>query len=176
MRWPCPLPGDVLFRSRSEANTASVLDDRFCEPALAMLPLYILRPRQRVVLPEFVAWAINQPGAQRHFDRFARGTNMRMIPREVLTDLEVTLTGLDVQRRVVALDALARRERTLSIRAAEERRRLYTRILEDIATEPVSSGTGFPFLRDSLRLSFGIANPTRTPATWSAPHGPADID
>ena len=27
-----------------EANTASVLDDRFCEPALAMLPLHILRP------------------------------------------------------------------------------------------------------------------------------------
>ena len=83
--------GDVLFRSRSEANTASVLDDRFCEPALAMLPLYILRPRQRVVLPEFVAWAINQPRAQRHFDRFARGTNMRMVPRAVLTGLEIAL-------------------------------------------------------------------------------------
>ena len=80
--------GDVLFRSRSESNTATVLDDRFQEPALAMLPLFILRPNRDVVLAEFVAWAINQPRAQRHFDRFARGTNMRMIPRAVLTDLE----------------------------------------------------------------------------------------
>ena len=128
------------------------------------------------MLPEFVAWAINQPRAQRHFDRFARGTNMRMIPRAVLTDLEVTLPALDVQRRVVALDTLARRERTLSIRVAEKRRRLYTRILEELATEPASSGTEFPFLCDSLRLSFGIPNPTRTPATRSMPHGPADID
>lgn len=101
---------------------------------------------------------------------------MRMIPRSVLTDLEVTLPGQDVQRRVVALDALARRERILSIRAANERRRLYTRILEDLATKPRSSGAEFPFLCDSLRLSFGISNPARTPATRSTPHGPADID
>lgn len=168
--------GDVLFRSRGESNTACALDDRFQEPALAMLPLFILRPDRNIVLAEFVAWAINQPRAQRHFDRFARGTNMRMIPRAALTDLEVTLPGLDVQRRVVALDALARRERTLSIRAAEERHRLYARILEDLATEPVSSGAWSPFLCDSIRLSFGILNPTRTPPTRSTPHGPADID
>ena len=168
--------GDILFRSRSESNTACALDDRFQEPALAILPLFILRPNRDVVLPEFVAWAINQPRAQRHFDRFARGTNMRMIPRAVLTDLEVTVPGLDVQRRVVVLDGLARRERTLSIRAAEERRRLYTRILGDLVAEPVSSGAEFPFLCDSLRLNFGFPNATRTPATRSTPHGPADID
>ena len=168
--------GDVLFRSRGESNTAYALDDRFRKPALAILPLFILRPKRDVVLPEFVAWAINQQRAQRHFDRFARGTNMRMIPRAVLTDLEVTVPGLDVQRRVVALDSLTRRERTLSIRVAEERRRLYTRILEDLVAEPDSAGTEFPFLCDSIRLSFGIPNPTRTPATGRTPHGPADID
>lgn len=168
--------GDVLFRSRGESNTACALDDRFQEPALAMLPLYILRPNPGVVLPKFVAWAVNQPRAQRHFDRFARGTNMRMIPRAAFADLEVTLPGLNVQRSVVALDALARRERTLSIRAAEKRRRLYSRILEDLAAEPVSSGPAFPFLCDSIRLNFGISNPTLTPPTRSTPHGPADID
>ena len=168
--------GDVLFRSRGGSNTAYALDDRFQEPALAMLPFFILRPDPDVVLAEFVAWAINQPRAQRRFDRFARGTNMRMIPRAVLTDLEVTLPSLDIQRRVVALDALARRERTLSIRAAEERRRLYSRILEGLAAEPVPSGPEFPFLCDSIRLSFGIPNPTRSPATRSTRHGPADID
>ncbi|MDE2980457.1 MAG: restriction endonuclease subunit S [Gemmatimonadota bacterium] len=168
--------GDVLFRSRGESNTAAVLDDHFREPALAMLPLFVLRPDSPAILPEFLAWAINQPRAQRYFDRFARGTNMRMIPRAVLTDLEVTLPSLDVQRTVVALDGLARRERTLSIRAAEERRRLYTRFLEYLATKPISTGVEFPFLCDSLRLSFGIPNPARTPATRSTPHGPADID
>lgn len=168
--------GDVLFRSRGESNTACALDDRFQERALAMLPLFILRPNRDVVLAEFVAWAVNQPRAQRHFNRFACGTNMRMIPRAAFADLEVTLPGLNVQRSVVALDALARRERRLSIRAAEERRRLYSRILEDLAAEPAPSGPAFPFLCDSIRLSFGFPNPTQKPPTRSTRHGPADID
>lgn len=168
--------GDVLFRSRGDSNTACALDGRFQERALAMLPLFILRPKQRLVLPGFVAWAINQPRAQRHFDRFARGTNMRMIPRAVLTDLEVPWPSLDVQRRVVALDALARRERTLTIRAAEKRRGLVARILGDLATEPHPSGVWPSSLCDTLRLTFGIPNPMPTTPGGRAPDGPADID
>ena len=46
-------PGDVVFRSRGERNTASVIDKRFREPALAVLPLLVLRPNIDVVLPEY---------------------------------------------------------------------------------------------------------------------------
>lgn len=127
--------GDVLFRSRSESNTASALDGRFREPALAIAPLYVLRPEREVVLPTFLAWAINQPHSQRHFDRFARGTNMRMIPRGVLADLRIGIPDLEVQRRIVALDSLSRRERRLCVRAADQRRRLVARLLEEAARD-----------------------------------------
>ena len=125
--------GDVVFRSRSDHNTAAALGDEFDEPALALLPLFILRPRCSIILPEFLAWAINQPTAQRHFDRVARGTNMRMISRSGLSGLEIDIPGRETQRRIVAVDALARRERILSIRAAERRRRLIARLLGDLA-------------------------------------------
>ncbi|MDE2754671.1 MAG: hypothetical protein OXI83_19045 [Gemmatimonadota bacterium] len=141
-----------------------------------MLPLFIMRPNRDVALAEFIAWAINQPRAQRHFNRFARGTNMRMVPRAVLTDLEIAVPALEVQRKVVALDRLARRERTLSIRAAEKRRTLYTRILEDLMTEPYAAGAWPPFLCDSIRHSFGIPNPLPTPTDRRTPHGSTDID
>lgn len=127
--------GDVLFRSRSESNTAAVLDGRFREPILAISPLYVLRPELEVVIPEFLAWAINQPRSQRHFDRFARGTNMRMIPRDVLADLRIGIPDFEVQRRIVALDSLSRHERRLSVRAAERRRRLVAGLLEQAARD-----------------------------------------
>src|SRR5690606_37526561 len=41
--------GDVVFRSRGERNTASALDQRLREPALAVLPLMVLRPKRDVV-------------------------------------------------------------------------------------------------------------------------------
>ena len=123
--------GDVVFRSRGERTTACALDRRFVEPAVAVLPLIVLRPKRDMVLPEFLAWAINQPAAQRHFDEAAYGTSIRMVPRSSLDDLEIDIPDIATQRKVVAIDALAERERQLSILAAERRRRLTSMILAD---------------------------------------------
>lgn len=57
------MPDDVVFHSRGEQNTATVLDERLREPALAALPLMVLRPNRNVVSPEYLAWAINQSPA-----------------------------------------------------------------------------------------------------------------
>jgi hypothetical protein len=125
--------GDVVFRSRGERNTASALDERLREPALAVLPLMVLRPKHDVVTPEYLAWAINQPPAQRHFDSAARGTNIRMIPRSSLDDLELDVPDIETQRKIVAIDVLAERERELSVLAAATRRKLMSLILVDRA-------------------------------------------
>ena len=127
--------GDVVFRSRGERNTAFALDARFREPALAVLPLFVLRPKMDIVLPEYLAWAMNQPPAQRHFDSFARGTNLRMVPRASLDALDIDVPELETQRKIVAIDALAERERALSVLAADKRRQLTGLILADRAKD-----------------------------------------
>lgn len=121
--------GDVVFRSRGERNTAAALDERLGEAALAVLPLMILRPNPEVVMPEFLAWVINQPPAQRHFDAAARGTNMRMIPRSSLDDLELNVPDIETQRKIIAVDVLAERERELSQLTVEIRRKMMSLIL-----------------------------------------------
>ena len=126
--------GDVVFRSRGERNTASALDERLREPALAVLPLLVLRPKRDVVAPEYLAWAINQPPAQRHFDVAARGTNIRMIPRSSLDDLELDVPDIETQEKIVAVNALAERERELSQLAAEARRKMMGLILVERAS------------------------------------------
>ena len=126
--------GDVVFRSRGERNTASALDERLREPALAVLPLMVLRPKRDVVTPAYLAWAINQPPAQRHFDVAARGTNIRMIPRSSLDDLELDVPDFETQEKIVAVNALADRERELSRLAAETRRKVMSLILVERAS------------------------------------------
>ncbi len=136
--------GDVVFRSRGDRNTASALDERLAEPALAILPLIVLRPRLDVVTPAYLAWAINQPDAQRYFDRMARGTNIRMIPRSVLNDLCLDIPDVETQQRIVATDALSKREKALMLLLAEKRRKITSRVLREQikrssrATEPNS--------------------------------------
>ena len=132
--------GDVVFRSRGERNTAFALDARFKEPALAVLPLFVLRPKADIVLPEYLAWAMNQLPAQRHFDSFARGTGLRMVPRSSLDTLDISLPDLETQRKIVAIDALAARERALSVLAADKRRQLTSLLLADRA-KGICTGT-----------------------------------
>lgn len=123
--------GDVVFRSRGERNSAVALDGRFDESALALLPLFAFRPKLDLVTPEYLAWAINRPSAQRYFDSKARGTNMRMIPKSAIDDLELDVPDLETQRKIVTVDALASQERALSVRAADARRKLLGLVLDE---------------------------------------------
>ena len=125
--------GDVVFRTRGDRNIASALDERLVEPVLAILPLIVLRPNLDIVTPAYLAWAINQPDAQRYFDRMARGTNMRMIPRSVLNDLRLDIPDIETQRKIAAADALSKRERVLTLLLAEKRRKCTSRILGERA-------------------------------------------
>ena len=128
-------PGDVLFRSRGEKNIAVSLDDRFVERAVAVLPIYILRPRPDVIQPEYLAWIINQVPSQRYFDRVASTTTIRMVPRSSLESLEIQVPSLELQHKITALDALSEREYALSILAADRRRDLYRLLLENRTRE-----------------------------------------
>lgn len=125
--------GDVLFRSRGDHNTASALDERFAEPAIAILPLMVLRPNRTLVTPEYIAWAINQAEAQRHFDVAARGTSIRMVPKASLDDLLIDVPDLETQRRIVMIDALAAREGVLMRLLADRKRDLTNRLLAERA-------------------------------------------
>ena len=123
--------GHVLFRSRGERNTAAALDESFAEPAIAVSPLMVLRPNPSVFIPEYLAWAINQPEAQRHFDTAARGTSIRMVPKASLDALHIDVPDLETQRRIVAVDALATRERALAHHLANTKRDLTNRLLAE---------------------------------------------
>lgn len=125
--------GDVLFRSRGERNTAVALDARFVEPAVAVSPLMLLRPDPSAVMPQYLAWAINQPEAQRHFDTAARGTSIRMVPKASLDDLHIDVPDLETQRRIVMVDALAAREHALTLLLADTKRDLTNRLMAERA-------------------------------------------
>lgn len=116
--------GDVLFRSRGERNTATVLGNDFGEPALAASPLIVLRPDRARLVPAYLAWLLNQRRAQGHFARWARGTSLRMVPKASLDALEIHVPDPAIQERIVALDRLAVRERRLAGMAAERRKML----------------------------------------------------
>jgi len=133
-------PGDVLFRSRGERNTAMAADERIIEPVVAVSPLIVLRPDRKAIEPRFLEWVINQSPAQRYFDSHARGTRLRMISKSSLDNLEIDLPDLKTQGAIIEINALATREHELSSRAGEKKRQLISHLLVKRVLQPPSIG------------------------------------
>jgi len=113
--------GDVLFRSRGMHTIAVAVGAVFKEPAIAVMPLFIIRPNPDIVDSKYLEWFLNQPAAQRHFDQGAAGTSLRMIRKDVLESVNLDLPPLSVQRVIAELADLASRERALSHLLADRR-------------------------------------------------------
>lgn len=110
-------PGDVLFPNRGTRTTAFTFRlDR--SDTIAGAQFFILRPDPNRVLPEYLAWFLRSEKVARHLDGDRKGTYVKIIQRSALTDLEIPLPPLEVQRRIVEAAELALTERTLTERLA----------------------------------------------------------
>jgi hypothetical protein len=126
-------PGDVVFRSRGLPNFGYVVNAGMAEPIVALLPLIILRPNASLVAPDYLAWAINQPDAQRQIDAEAQGQSLRMIPKSSLEGITIPVPNLPTQRAIVEVARLASKEAALLHQLAERRTQFTGRVLADLA-------------------------------------------
>lgn len=116
-------PGDILFSARGQRNVAVCLDK---PPARAVCsPLFFLIRVDKGVLvsPNFLAWQMNQPDAQRYFAQSATGSYITSIRRQVLEALPVLIPSLDRQHLLVQLAQAAQREKQLTQKLLENRQR-----------------------------------------------------
>lgn len=121
--------GDVVFRSRGDWTTAAAIMEAPEHPLIAIMPVFILRPKVRDLDPRYLAWAINEPAGQRSLDEKAQGGGLRMVAKSALETLEIALPDMQTQQRIIELSGLARQERDLLQALASKRFSLNTALL-----------------------------------------------
>lgn len=105
--------GDVLVLVRGRHNPAVFLNT-VPHAAVSSLHFFLVRPNKASsLLPEFLAWQINQEPAQRYLQQNAEGSDQRSIRRAVLEGLPIVLPALPTQQVILNLARAARRERQL---------------------------------------------------------------
>jgi len=104
--------GDVLVSFRGGAHFGVALA-LVPENTVASSNFYILRIRRKDVTPEYLGWYLNQPAAQEFLRTRSRGTNIALLTKADIADLEVPVPPLAVQERVVRVANLRRAEREL---------------------------------------------------------------
>ena len=113
--------GDVLLRSRGTSVAAWAVSDELRDAAVALSPLYILRPATDSLHAGYLAWLLMRPAAQAHFARESVGSNLKMIRRSSIESIPIELPSLRVQYAVASAADLATRELDLDTRLAHLR-------------------------------------------------------
>ena len=115
--------GDILFQARGVVHFAYCIEDDL-KDTLAAGSFYILRTKNEDLLPQYLAWWLNQSKAQAWFQSQARGAGMSFISKSTLSCLQVRIPPISVQKKVVKIVTLARHEQFLLNRLASTRSRL----------------------------------------------------
>jgi len=114
--------GDILFMSRGSNNYA-VLVEEVPQPAIAPLTFFIIRPKQNVI-PEYLAWCLNQDIVKAQLNEIRTGAGTPMIPSSALRNITIPLPPLAVQKRIADFGRLQTQEKKLLRQLTEETERL----------------------------------------------------
>jgi len=125
--------GDIIFRSRGQTHTVVLVDQN---PGLAIIaaPLLRIRPRQSI-LPAYLTWFINLPPTQAWLASRAEGTALRMISKQSLAELPITVPPIGLQQAIVELANLAAKEQQLIERLACKRKQYIDKVLTGAVSE-----------------------------------------
>src|SRR5262245_14338321 len=114
--------GDVLFISRGPRKQAIAIAWPI-ENSIATSQFFVLRPDERM-LPEFLAWYINQRPAQRYIEEHSTGTSASLINLDAMKGLPVEAPPVETQARITKIHKLSLREKELMEAIQNKRRAL----------------------------------------------------
>jgi restriction endonuclease S subunit len=104
--------GEVLFISRGMRKQALTITEDL-KNVITTSQIFILRPHEEL-LPEYLAWFLNQLPAQRYLEEHSSGTNVSLINMEAFGKLPVRTPKLEIQQKIVRIYELGVRERELT--------------------------------------------------------------
>lgn len=116
--------GEILFLGKGRRNFAFPLG-AMPYPSVAASYFFVVRPDARKILPEFLAWCLNQPEVMRYLHKYTgRSVHMPVVSRPVLEKIQIPVLPLEVQQKIVALDRLMTEEVVLCRQLHEKKRKL----------------------------------------------------
>lgn len=104
--------GDVLFAAKGTKNFAAVFENHN-EPSVASTSFFVIRPAGKKVLPQYLAWFLNNHTTQTLLKGQAIGTSIPSISKQVLENLEIPVPDIKTQKAIVEISKLRNNEKSL---------------------------------------------------------------
>lgn len=125
--------GDIIVRL-SVPYTAVLIDKETANMVVSSNFL-IIRADRRNILPEYLVWLLNTKKIKREIYENTSGNMLGAINAKYFAEFELEMLSVKDQKKIAALNSLARQEIRLLYQLAEEKEKLYTRTIERIHKE-----------------------------------------
>lgn len=106
--------GDVLFAAKGTKNFAAVFENHN-EPSVASTSFFVIRPTDKKLLPQYLAWVLNSHPMQILLKGQAIGTSIPSISKQVLENLEITVPNFEIQKAILQITKLRNKEKSLKL-------------------------------------------------------------
>lgn len=104
--------GDVLFAAKGTKNFAAVFENHN-EPSVASTSFFVIRPTDKKLLPQYLAWVLNSHSTQTLLKGQAIGTSIPSISKQVLENLEIAVPSIETQKAILQITELRNKEKSL---------------------------------------------------------------
>lgn len=104
--------GDVLFAAKGTKNFAAVFENHN-EPSVASTSFFVIRPTDKKLLPQYLAWVLNNHTTQALLKGQALGTSIPSISKHVLENLEISVPSIETQKAILQITKLRNKEKSL---------------------------------------------------------------
>ncbi|MGR7921568.1 restriction endonuclease subunit S [Zobellella denitrificans] len=138
-RQPCWLqPGDILVAARGSHNYAVPVgsDLQAGRQAVAAPHFFVVSINTEGVLPEYLAWLLNQAPCRRYFEQNAEGSLTKSIRRQVLEATPIALPPLAKQQAIAGLASRLRQEQRIAEQLLHNGERLMDAIASELLAGP----------------------------------------
>ena len=120
-------PNDILLAGKG--NIFAVQWKGEVEPAVASGTFFVLRIKDKNILPEYLTWYLNSEGAQKQFANHVKTTTVPYIKISALDEIKIPILTIEKQKTIVVLSKLMRDEKKLNDELLLQKEKLLNHIL-----------------------------------------------
>jgi restriction endonuclease S subunit len=115
--------GDIVFVSKGVNNYAIVID-QINFPIVASATFFIIKVDAKTMIPEYLAWFMNQKEAQNYFSEKRAGTYIPNLNKQDIMELPVKVPPLKIQMAIAKTAMLLHQEITILEKLKTNRKEL----------------------------------------------------
>lgn len=130
--------GDIVMPARGEHYNAAIYKATQSNnrPVIATNQLFILRAHMNdnanSVTNEYLCWYLNQTLSQHYFKTHRSGTSIPMLNKYSLAALQIQLPPLEIQHKIVAMNAIWQQEKQLTEKLLDNREQMLNGIFQQL--------------------------------------------